>query len=369
MAHPSSRPSRILAERKRSRLGGPTRKTEKLYGTRANSTQGQEQYYCLVAAPYSEPTQAYQQPPYTPPTHATGIDQAHSPAGSSSGDSGSIPSPTPPMATVRPTTNVGTISLEGDPSSHIPPYLVQANLTASNETPNSGAAPGGSNASISDTSTMGGPTSLNQQVGPIHSNESNKRRVPKPYRRSTPAPRKTRPITYEGDLTRLQQRCRTQGADEGAIELLGKVFTDDVSLKALTRPLTDAEIETDEFGVETGRVYITFLETINEEEGVGTYYVCRLCHSEQIWRHQENALWHLRRDHFGLADVCDQWYVSGRSLTLFILIINMLPDGLATKSSIPKGRCRGTLVSSLKAFRTVTTAVFLDPRRDQSYDA
>ena len=138
---------------------------------------------------------------------------------------------------------------------------------------------------------------------------------------------------------RLQQRCRRQGADEGAIGCLGKVFTNEVSLKALTRPLTDAEVEKKEFGVETGRVYIAFLESIDEEEeGVGTYYVCRLCHSEQIWRHHKDVLRHLRRDHFGLADVCNQWYVSGRSLTLLILIINMLPGDLATKSSTPKGR-------------------------------
>ena len=115
---------------------------------------------------------------------------------------------------------------------------------------------------------------------------------------------------------RLQQRCRRQGADEGAIELLSKVFTHEVNLEALTRPLTDGEVETKEFGVEAGRVYITFLEA--NEEG----YACRLCHSEQIWRHHKDVVRHLRRDHFGFADVCNQWYVSDRSLSL--LSINML---------------------------------------------
>ena len=182
---------------------------------------------------------------------------------------------------------------------------------------------------------MGGPMPLNQQIGPIRTNGTERRQASKPYRRPTPAARKTRPVTYEGDLIRLQQRCRRQGADEGAIELLRKVFTNEVSLKALTRPLTDAEVDTKEFGVETGRVYIAFLGTI-DEEGVGLYYVCRLCHSKQIWRHHKDALRHLRRDHFGLADVCNQWYVSGRSLTL--PIINMFPGDLAIKSSTPKGR-------------------------------
>ena len=180
---------------------------------------------------------------------------------------------------------------------------------------------------------------LNQQIGPTRSNENKSRPVPKPYQRPTHAPRKTRSVTYEGNLVRLQQRCRKQGADEGAIGLLGKVFTDEVSLEALTRPLTDAEVETNEFGVETGRVYIAFLETISEEEeGVGMYYACRLCHSEQIWRHHKDVVRHLRRNHFGLAHICNQWYVSGRSLTLFILVIDMFPVDLATKSSTPKGR-------------------------------
>src|SRR5258706_2167766 len=276
--------------------------------TDGSSSQGQEPYSYHsgpVACPQLIQMHPYRQPPYIPPT----------------------------------ATLARTFSLHDDPASHVPPYLVQANLTASNETPNSGVAPGGSNASVGGTSTKGGPTSLNQQIGPSRSNGNKRRQVPKPYQRPTPVPRKTRPITYEGDLVRLQQRCRRQGADEGAIGCLGKVFTNEVSLKALTRPLTDAEVEKKEFGVETGRVYIAFLESIDEEEeGVGTYYVCRLCHSEQIWRHHKDVLRHLRRDHFGLADVCNQWYVSGRSLTLLILIINMLPGDLATKSSTPKGR-------------------------------
>jgi hypothetical protein len=261
--------------------------------TSGSSTQGQEPYSYHsgpVAYPQLMQMQPYQQPPYISPT---------------------------------PATIAGTFPLAGNPSSHVPPYLAQVNLTASNGTPNSGAAPGGSNASVGGTSTMGGPTSLNQQIGPTRGNGNKRRQVPKPYQRPTPATRKTRPVTYEGDLTRLQQRCRRQGADEGAIGLLGNVFINEVSLEALTRPLTDAEVESREFGVETGRVYIALLEAINEEEGVGTFYVCRLCHSEQIWRHHKDVLRHLRRDHFGLADVCDQWYVSGRSLTLLILIINV----------------------------------------------
>src|SRR5258706_2013968 len=267
-AHPAHAPTRNAL------MYAPPISTAPSQWTSNCSTQSQEQYYYSGAAAYSQPTQTYQQPPYISPT---------------------------------PATLAGTLSLADDPSSHVPPYLPQATLTASNETPNSGRATGGSDASVGGTSTKGGPTSLDQQIGPTRSNGNKRKQVLKPYQRPTPTRRKTRPITYEGDLVRLQQRCRRQGADEGAIGLLGKVFTNEVNLEALTRPLTDAEVETKEFGVETGRVYIAFLETIKEEEGPGTYYVCRLCDSEQVWRQHKDVLRHLRRYPFWISAACHPW--------------------------------------------------------------
>ena len=284
-AHPAHAPTRSPSMYATPILTVPSQ------GTSGGSTQGQEQYSyhsVPVAYPQLMQMQPYQQPPYTSPT---------------------------------PATIAGTFSQANNPSSHVPPYISQANLTASSETPISGAVPGGSNASVGSTSPMGQPKSPNQRVGRIRSNRNDSRQVSTPYRRPTPATGRTRPITYEGNLVRLQQRCKGQGADEGAIELLGKVFTNEVSLEALTRRLTDAEIETKEFGIVRGKIYIAFLESINEE-GTRTHYACRLCHSGQIWKHPKDVVRHLRRDHFGLADVCNKWYVSGCSLTL--LRINIL---------------------------------------------
>ena len=116
--------------------------------------------------------------------------------------------------------------------------------------------------------------------------------------------RKAGPVTYEGDLMRLQERCRQQGADEVAIVLLGKIFASEVSVERLTRSLTRAEVEAAEFGNAIGRVYTALLECSKEGR-----YVCRLCHSEQTWKVPKDVLRHLRRDHFGLDDVCNQWYV------------------------------------------------------------
>jgi hypothetical protein len=355
------------------------------------NAQGQGQYYYSGAAAYSHPTQAYRQPPYTSPTHATGMYQVHTPAGSSDSGSVSIARPIPPMmpgfippsaiaplnmrppplspgskgvaagssaaasavgsqaphrgggsgypmgmeltAPLRmdPVTSVsgeshfeyepfeflpglptlatpaGIFPLDDDSSSHVHPHL---DLTASSETPHAGAAPGCSNASIGGASMTTQPTSLPQHIGP---SRSDRRQASKPYQRPTPATRKARRIAYEGNLDQLQQRCRGQGADEGAIGLLGKVFANAVSLEALIRQLTDAEADTKEFGIETGRIYNVFLET-TDEEGVVSHYACRLCHTEQIWKHRKDVLRHLRRDHFGFADVCKRWYVFGGSL-------------------------------------------------------
>jgi hypothetical protein len=273
-AHPAYAPTRNPSMQATPFLTAPPQWTSD------GSTQGQEQNYYLGAAAYSRPTQASQRQPYTSPTN-------------------------PILA--------GTFSLADDPYSHVPPYLAHANLTASGVAPNFGAAPGGSNMTVGGTSTVDELALFNQHVRPSRTDRTNRGQGSKPYQRPTPVARKTRPITYEGNLVRLQQRCWGQGTDEGAIGLLGKVFANEVSLGALTRLLTDAEVETKEFGVETGRVYIAFLETVNEEEGVEPRYVCRLCHSERTWKHHKDALRHLRRDHFGLADVCDQWYVFGRS--------------------------------------------------------
>jgi len=293
-AHPAHAPTRNPSMHAAPTLTAPSQ------WTNSSSTQGQELYSGPAAYPQLVQMQPYQQQLYISPIHAA-----------------------------------GTYSLAEDPSSHVPPYLSQASLTVSGETPDSGVAPGGPIASVGGTTTMGEPTPSNQQIVPNRSDRTNRRQLSKPYQRPTPATRKTRPVTFEGDLVRLQQRCRRQGADEGAIGLLGKVFASEVSLEALTRLLTDEEVDTEVFEVETGRVYITFLETTNEEEGVIPRYICRLCHADKTWKHSRDVLRHLRRDHFGLADVCNKWYVFDHSLTL--MSIKYVPRRCSGRKVYTKG--------------------------------
>ena len=179
------------------------------------------------------------------------------------------------------------ISFVEEPPSHLPRPLVEDNLTVSSLTPNSGGGPNDSDIIINVVTAHENdkPESSNQEIGPDRSGRTHKRRESKPYQRPTPYDtRKTRPVKHEDDLQRLEQRCRKQGADEGAIGLLGKVFANEVSQEALTRSLTDAEVETNEFGIVTGKIYTAFLEPTDEGEGATPRYICRLCHSEQTWK-------------------------------------------------------------------------------------
>ena len=207
-----------------------------------------------------------------------------------------------------------------DPSPQLPRPFLQANLTASGHTPNSG---GGQNCSdvnfnVDTAHSNGNPVSFksNHQLGSDRSGRTHTKRGPKPYQRPTPSVTpKTRPVKYDDNLERLQERCRKQGADEGAIGLLGKVFANGVSEAALTRSLTDEEVETRELGIVTGKVYTVFLEPTNEGKGAAHRYICRLCHSDQTWKNAKDVVRHLKRDHFGFADSCEKWYVFDHLLT------------------------------------------------------
>ena len=131
------------------------------------------------------------------------------------------------------------------------------------------------------------------------------------YRRRMPA------VEFEPDASKVKQRLIHEGGDPEAIKLLTKIFSEGVSLSALTRQMTAEEVASQTFGQGPGQVYLVFLETIQIERGGGEdvmfRYRCRLCPDSAkttTWKHERDVLRHLRKHHFGLADECDQWCVN-----------------------------------------------------------
>jgi hypothetical protein len=248
-----------------------------------------------------------------------------------------------PRVSSRPTP-VEVFSSADNPPSRVPPSIESAGVTIYGQISSSEAARTSSDANV--CSTNGKPASPNRKIGPDRSDRSLVMRKMKPYQRPAPsAARKTRLIPHEGNLDRLQQRCMGQGADDGVIRLLGVIFAKEVSLEALTRPFTDADVETEEFGIRPGQVYTALLEHTIEQEGVTPRHICRLCHSNQTWKHSRDVLRHLRRDHFGLAEICGNWYIFNRYSSL--AGANVISGDAVAESSTPSLRWHGTPASNL----------------------
>jgi hypothetical protein len=130
--------------------------------------------------------------------------------------------------------------------------------------------------------------------------------------------------TFEPNVVTLQERLRREGGDQDVVNLLGRVFSNGVTLEALSRRQTREEAAQQVFGQGGGPVYLAFLETLplNERDNPALWarFRCRLCPNNvgaPSWKHQRDVLRHLKRDHFGLGEMCIQWYVHLRAYSLF----------------------------------------------------
>lgn len=139
-----------------------------------------------------------------------------------------------------------------------------------------------------------------------------------PYLRSS---RKRVPgVPYEPDLHKLQARCLRQGGEREAVALIGRIFAKGIHKDALARLRTGEEVASQTFGEGPGPVYLCLLQVIEEfsaeddaNQQCVTRYTCRLCpgfgDTKFSWKNERDVLRHLRKQHFGLSDSCDLWYV------------------------------------------------------------
>ena len=111
---------------------------------------------------------------------------------------------------------------------------------------------------------------------------------------------------YEPDPDTLWRLCRQRRGKDFAIAWLGEIFVGGVTVGALMRPLTMLEVDAMLLrrpGFKPAQGYDGFLKSHNER------FECGLCPDEKRmhWKNKKDAVPHLRKFHFGLADRCIDW--------------------------------------------------------------
>ena len=143
-------------------------------------------------------------------------------------------------------------------------------------------------------------------VGPIRTVRPNHRASHRYERSVFDRPGKKAAAEYEPDPEELRNRCRQRGGKDFAVAWLNKIFVDGVTVDPLVRPLTMLEVDAMNLrhpGFKPAQGYDGFLERHNER------FECGLCPDEKRmhWENKKDAVRHLRKFHFGLADLCIDW--------------------------------------------------------------
>lgn len=114
------------------------------------------------------------------------------------------------------------------------------------------------------------------------------------------------PAAYSPDIRVVADNCRADGGEEDAIALLQTIFSIGISEQALIRKLTREEARQHHSRAPT-QVYRILLR--NDEAGSSHCRLCTAGANENGWKNARDVLRHLKRDHFGLVDVCERWSV------------------------------------------------------------
>ena len=126
-----------------------------------------------------------------------------------------------------------------------------------------------------------------------------------PEERSYDRPGKKRASHFQPDPFKLEESCRRAGGSAFAVDWIISTFKYGVTIEALLRVLERKEIDEMNFpgGFEPHQAYDGFISK------VGGRYECRLCKegNRTRWKNKKDAPRHLRKFHFGLADVCKNW--------------------------------------------------------------
>ena len=140
------------------------------------------------------------------------------------------------------------------------------------------------------------------------------------FRKVYDQPGKKPAAEYEPDPITLEALCRARGGMESACQWIPRVFEGGVTLEALLRRLKLTEIESMDFrgGFKPSLAYDGFLQMA--EDG----FECCLCTvGKRIWwKNKKDAVRHLRKFHFGLANLCITWCVKYHALIYLARLSN-----------------------------------------------
>ena len=118
-------------------------------------------------------------------------------------------------------------------------------------------------------------------------------------------PGKKAATPYEPDLPRLQELSRQRGGQDFAIAWIPKAFKKGVTADALSRPLSEDEINAVDYdhGFRLSQAYDGFLEKVEDR------FECGLCGEEKRanWRNKKDAIRHYQKFHFGIGETCGTW--------------------------------------------------------------
>jgi len=143
-------------------------------------------------------------------------------------------------------------------------------------------------------------------VGAIHPGRPNQRAIHRYEGSIFDRPGRKVAAGYEPNPDSLLARCQQQGGKEFAVTWVRKLFMDGVTVDPLLRPLTMPEVHDMSLrlpGFKPAQGYDGFLERVNDR------FECGLCPDERRmhWKNKKDAVPHLRKFHFGLADRCVDW--------------------------------------------------------------